>query len=264
VTLNGEIAVITGGASGIGFASAELLAARGARVVVADRDEPAAKDAVGRLTGTGHVAVGMDVTDDAAVREQAARIEQEVGAVSVLVTAAGITHLPVPPEELATDTWDEVLRVDVRGTWSAAVAFGRPMVERRRGAVVTVSSVTGLRSTPLHSYGIGKAAVIRMTENLAGEWGRAGVRVNGVAPGYTLTPLVRRLIDSGERDATGIRNASAMGRMIEPEEVAAAIAFLAGPESSAITGVTLPVDAGWLISPTWQTYGGVRTHEDAS
>ncbi|GAA4550991.1 SDR family oxidoreductase [Pseudonocardia xishanensis] len=260
MTLDGEIAVVTGGASGIGFASAELLAARGARIVVADLAEAAAEEAVGRLTGGGHVAIGLDVTDDEGVRAAATRVEQEVGPVSILVTAAGVTHLPVPPEELSTETWDEVLRVDVRGTWSAAVAFGRPMVERRRGSVVTISSITGLRSTPLHSYGIGKAAVVRMTENLAGEWGRAGVRVNGVAPGYTLTPLVKRLIEAGERDASGITNATAMGRMIEPAEIAAAVAFLAGPEASAITGVTVPVDAGWLISPSWQTYGGVRDH----
>ena len=262
MTLDGEIAVVTGGASGIGFACAELLAQRGARVVVTDIDEAGAKEAVGRLAGTNHVAVTLDVTQDGEVRAAAARIEEEVGPVSIVVTAAGITHLPVPAEELATETWDEVMRVDVRGTWSAAVAFGAPMVKRRKGSVVTISSITGLRSTPLHSYGIGKAAVVRMTENLAGEWGRAGVRVNGVAPGYTLTPLVKRLLETGERDATAITNATAMGRMIEPAEVANTVVFLAGPESSAITGVTIPVDAGWLISPTWQTYGGVRPHDD--
>ncbi|NWJ71077.1 SDR family oxidoreductase [Pseudonocardia sp. ICBG1122] len=262
MTLNGEIAVVTGGASGIGYSSAEALAARGARVVVADVNEHAAREAAARL-GEGHVALTLDVTDDDAVRAAGDRVEREVGPVSVLVTAAGITHLPVPPHELETKVWDEVMAVDVRGTWSAAVAFGTRMVERRQGSVVTISSITGLRSTPLHAYGIGKAAVVRMTENLAGEWGRAGVRVNGVAPGYTLTPLVRRLLESGERDASGITNATALGRMIEPEEIASTVAFLAGPDSSAITGVTIPVDAGWLISPTWQTYGGVRAHGGA-
>jgi NAD(P)-dependent dehydrogenase (short-subunit alcohol dehydrogenase family) len=262
VSLNGEIAVVTGGASGIGFASAEALAAAGARLVVADVNGSAATGAAERL-GEGHVALELDVTDDDAVRAAARQVEAEVGPVTILVTAAGITHLPVPPHELETKVWDEVMAVDVRGTWSAAVAFGTPMVERRKGSVVTISSITGLRSTPLHSYGIGKAAVVRMTENLAGEWGRAGVRVNGVAPGYTLTPLVRRLIESGERDASGITNATAMGRMIEPEEIASTVVFLAGPGASAITGVTVPVDAGWLISPTWQTYGGVRAHGDS-
>ncbi|GAA1205138.1 SDR family NAD(P)-dependent oxidoreductase [Pseudonocardia alaniniphila] len=263
MSFNGGIAVVTGGASGIGFASAKLLAEQGARIVISDRDEAAANDAVGRLNGNGHVAVALDVVDEAAVREEAKRIEQEVGPVSILVTAAGITHLPVPPQDLATDTWDEVIRVDVRGTWSAALAFGLPMAKRRKGSVVTISSVTGFRSTPLHSYGIGKAAVVRMTENLAGEWSRAGVRVNGVAPGYTLTPLMRRLIEAGERDVSSMKAASAMGRMVEPEEVANAVVFLAGPQASAITGVTIPVDAGWLISPTWQAYGGVRAHEVA-
>jgi NAD(P)-dependent dehydrogenase (short-subunit alcohol dehydrogenase family) len=261
VTLDGEIAVVTGGASGIGLACAQLLAERGARVVLTDIDESALQQAVGTLKGDDHVTLTLDVTDDDAVRACADRVEDEVGPVTIVVTAAGITHLPVPAEELATETWDEVMRVDVRGTWSAAVGFGRAMVTRRRGTVVTISSITGLRSTPLHSYGIGKAAVIRMTENLAGEWGRAGVRVNGVAPGYTLTPLVRRLLEAGERDASSITNSTALGRMIEPSEIASTVAFLAGPESSAITGVTIPVDAGWLISPSWQTYGGVRPHD---
>jgi NAD(P)-dependent dehydrogenase (short-subunit alcohol dehydrogenase family) len=256
--LAGETAVITGGASGIGQACAEELAARGARVVIADIDLPAAKAVAVALPGEGHGHVGIDVTDEGAVTAAAAAVEAEYGTVSILVTSAGITQRPVPPHELDIDRWDAVMRTNVRGTWLTAVAFGMPMVRRRRGCVVTVASVTGLASTPLHSYGSGKAAVIAMTANLASEWGRAGVRVNGVAPGYTRTPLLQSLIDSGERDPSVIEEATALRRLVEPAEVAAAVAFLAGPDASAVTGVTLPVDAGWLVAPTWQTYGGIR------
>jgi NAD(P)-dependent dehydrogenase (short-subunit alcohol dehydrogenase family) len=255
--LDGEVAVVTGGASGIGQACAEELAARGARVVIADINADAAKSVAAGLPDAAYVE--LDVTDERAVTEVAAAVEAEHGPVSILVTSAGITQRPVPPHELGVETFDQVMRVNVRGTWLSAVAFGMPMVRRRRGSVVTIASVTGLASTPLHSYGSGKAAIVAMTANLASEWGRAGVRVNGVAPGYTRTPLLQNLIDSGERDPSTIEEASALRRLVESSEVATAVAFLAGPDASAVTGVTLPVDAGWLVAPTWQTYGGIRT-----
>ena len=122
---------------------------------------------------------------------------------------------------------------------------------------MTIASVTGMRSTPLHAYGPGKAAVIQLTQNLAAEWGSSGVRVNCVAPGYTLTPAMQALIDAGERDLALMAAASVLGRMVSAEDVARAVAFLAGDDAASITGVVLPVDAGWLVAPTWQTYGGL-------
>lgn len=108
-----------------------------------------------------------------------------------------------------------------------------------------------------------REAVIQMTANLAAEWGRAGVRVNSVAPGFTRTPLLQSLIDSGERDPSVIEEATALRRLVESDEVAKAVAFLAGPDASAITGATLPIDAGWLVAPTWQAYGGIRREHPA-
>jgi len=252
--LSGRVTVVTGGASGIGATVARLCAARGATVVVADVDEDSGRRIAAEVDG--HF-VSLDVGSAEATAAAAAHIEAEIGVVDVLVTSAGITQPPLPPEELALEVWDRVLHVDLRGTWLSAVAFGTRMASRGRGSIVTVASVAGMRSMPLHAYSPAKAAVIAMTADLATEWGRSGVRVNSVAPGYTLTPLLQEVIDRGERDPENLVGESAMGRLVDPEEVARAICFLASNEASAITGVNLPVDAGWLVAPTWRTYGGI-------
>jgi NAD(P)-dependent dehydrogenase (short-subunit alcohol dehydrogenase family) len=222
--------------------------------VIADLD-PARATAVADDLG-GH-AVALDVgsaPDVAAVAEQ---IEREIGAVDVLVTSAGITQRPTPPEDYDVADWDEVFRVDLRGTWLCAVEFGRRMAVRGQGSIVTIASVAGMRSMPLHAYTPAKAGVIAMTADLAAEWGRSGIRVNSVAPGYTLTPLLRERIERGERDPSNLAGESALGRMVDADEIAKAVCFLASDEASAITGVNLPVDAGWLVAPTWRTYDGI-------
>ena len=103
-----------------------------------------------------------------------------------------------------------------------------------------------------------QAAVISITECLAAEWGPSQVRVNAVSPGYTRTPALQGAIDKGQRDINALKGNSALGRMVEPDEIAKAVAFLAGPDAEAITGVNLPVDCGWLVTPSWPTYGGLR------
>lgn len=252
--LSGRVVAVTGGASGIGLAASRLAAARGATVVVLDIDRDAA---VALADDVGGHAFALDVTSAGDVAATVERIEREVGAVDVLVTSAGITHPPLPPEELDLEQWDAVLRVDLRGTWLCAVEFGRRMATRGSGSIVTIASIAGMRSMPLHAYTPAKAAVIALTADLATEWGRSGVRVNAVSPGYTLTPLLRDQIERGHRDPANLSEESALGRMVEPDEVARAICFLASDESSAITGANLPVDAGWLVAPSWHTYHGV-------
>lgn len=252
--LSGRVVVVTGGASGIGAAVARLAAGRGAQVVLADVNSDAAAELAREIDGH---AVAVDVAEADAVAAAAERIEREIGAVDVLVTSAGITQPPLGPEDLDIAHWDTVLRVDLRGTWLCAVEFGRRMAVRGRGSIVTIASIAGMRSMPLHAYTPAKAGVIALTADLATEWGRSGVRVNSVSPGYTLTPLLRDQIDRGLRDPANLTGESALGRMVDPDEVARAICFLASDESSAITGVNLPVDAGWLVAPTWRTYSGV-------
>jgi NAD(P)-dependent dehydrogenase (short-subunit alcohol dehydrogenase family) len=179
--------------------------------------------------------------------------------VEVLVNSAGIIQVPVPPERLAMTNWNEVVRVDQRGTYVAALIFGTRMAARRRGSIVNIASVAGMRSMPLHAYAPAKAAVISMTECLAAEWGPAQVRVNAVSPGYTRTPALQDAVDKGERDVARLAGNAAMGRLVEPIEIARAVAFLAGPDAMAITGVNLPVDCGWLVAGSWHTYGGLRS-----
>ena len=154
--------------------------------------------------------------------------------------------------------WDRVIAVDQRGTYLCCVAFGEAMARRGRGCIVNIASITGQRSVPLHAYAPAKAAVAAITECLAAEWGRSGVRVNAVSPGYTLTPALQAAIDAGQRDPAVLAQNSALGRLVRPDDIAQAVLFLTSEASAAITGVNLPVDCGWLLAGSWHTYGGVR------
>ncbi|MQA08959.1 MAG: SDR family oxidoreductase [Pseudonocardiaceae bacterium] len=252
--LSGRVAVVTGGASGIGAAVSRHCADRGAKVVVADINSEQATTVADEISGH---AVTLDVTDENQVGAVADHIEREVGPVDILVTSAGITQRPLSPEELGITDWDNVLRVDLRGTWLCAVEFGKRMALRGSGAIVTIASIAGMRSMPLHAYTPAKSAVIALTADLATEWGRSGVRANSVAPGYTLTPLLQDQIDQGQRDVANLTSQTALGRLVETDEVANAVCFLASDSASAITGVNVPVDCGWLVAPTWNTYAGV-------
>ncbi len=252
---NQPVVVITGGASGIGASCAELLASEGYLVVVADRNKSLADEVAQR---TGGRAYEFDVADEKSIRGLARQIEQEVGPVYGLVNSAGITQKPLPPDQFEIEQWDRVQSIDFRGTYLCALAFSQSMIARKRGAIVNISSVAGSRSMPLHSYAPAKAAVISMTQCLAAEWGPAGIRVNSVAPGYTLTPLLQEAIDRGEREVSGAIQNTPLGKMVLPAQVADAVWFLLSERASAITGVNLPVDGGWLVGCTWDMYGGLR------
>ena len=255
MTKERDIVVITGGASGIGASCAASLARDGWQVVIADRDIERAR-AVATATG-GH-AVEIDVANAAGVNRVATWVEQSIGPVVGLVNSAGITQRPLPPHELDMTDWDLVHTIDFRGSYVSALAFARAMLARRRGSIVNLSSIAGSRSMPLHAYAPAKAAVISMTECLAAEWGPAGVRVNAVAPGYTLTPMLQAAIDCGERSVAGALSNTPLRQLVSPEQVAEAVAFLLSGRAAAITGVNLPVDGGWLVGATWDMYGGLR------
>lgn len=253
--LDGRVAVVTGGASGIGAATARVLAERGARVVIADINAGAAQ-AVADEVG-GH-AYALDVRDAEAIEALADRVEAEVGPTRIVVTSAGLVQAPFKPEDMPLQTFDDIIAVNQRGTWLTLRAFARHMLPRHAGEMVTISSVTAERSVPLHSYAPTKAAVTNMTQCLAAEWGGAGLRVNTVEPGYTRTPALQAQIDAGNRDPSLLEANSTLGRMVEPDEIGRAIAFLVSDEASAITGIALPVDAGFFCAGSWHPYGGVR------
>lgn len=248
-------ALVTGGASGIGRACAAALAAAGARVVVADRDAPSGEAAARAVGGSFRA---LDVGDEEAVSAVVEEVERMIGAIDVLVTCAGVLQRTLPPAELSWKEWDLVQRIHLRGTYACCTAAGSRMAARGRGSIVVIASVAGMRSGPLHSYGPAKAAIINLAECLAGEWGRRGVRVNAVAPGFTETPALARGFATGTLEAHTLAEASALGRLVRAEEIAQAVAFLASDAASAITGATLPVDAGYLVATPWQAYGGVR------
>ncbi|MBX9909239.1 MAG: SDR family oxidoreductase [Beijerinckiaceae bacterium] len=249
------IAVVTGGASGIGAACCRDLARRGYEVVVLDRDMARAQ-AVATEIG-GHAAQG-DVGDEAGLKDAAARIEAGIGPVGILVNSAGVLQPPLRPTELPMAIWDHVVHIDQRGTYLACVVFGAAMVGRRAGSIVNIASIAGSRSMALHAYAPAKAAVISITRCLAAEWGPVGIRVNSVSPGFTRTPALQEAIDKGERDVTNLVGSVPMGRLVEPDEIARVVGFVASPEASAITGADLPVDCGWMAGTSWHTYGGFR------
>ena len=249
-----ELCVVTGGSSGIGAACVRHLVQRGDRVVVIDLPGTWNPNKMGVEVAAVY---DGDVTDEGRLRQLAALIAAEHGPVDSLVNSAGILQQLLPPETLSMSVWDRVIAVDQRGTYLASVVFGEAMARRGSGAIVNIASITASRSVPLHAYAPAKAAVVSITQCLAAEWGRSGVRVNAVSPGYTLTEALQSAIDRGDRNPDDLNSQAAMGRMVEPAEVADVVGFLLSPAARAITGINLPVDAGWLAGSTWTTYGGI-------
>jgi len=183
------------------------------------------------------------VADEKATEACAAAVEAEIGPVEVLVNSAGIIQVPVRPTELSMSSYDDVIRVDQRGTYVACVAFGRHMLARRRGAIINIASVAGMRSMPLHAYGPAKAAVIATTECLAAEWGPDNVRVNCIAPGLVKTEFARVLYEDPQRRAAR-EAATPLRRLGEPEDIAGVAVMLASRAGAFITGQTISVSGG--------------------
>ncbi len=259
---SGRTILVTGGASGIGLASAHLLRDRGADVAIVDANAEAcatmAKDD-GWLSVTA-----LDVRDRTGVADLHRCLKEDGHTVSGLVNCAGIVQPPDRPEDFTRDAFDEVLTVNLTGTYTMCREFGMAMAARGDGVIVNIASVAGMRSMPLHAYTPAKAGVISLTECLAAEWGRAGVRVNTISPGYTLTAALRGQIDAGLRDSAKLASNSALGRLIEPEAIAEGVAFLLSERAGMITGINLPIDAGWLVAGSWSTFGGVRQPASAA
>ena len=243
--LEGRTAFVTGGASGIGAATARRLAAEGARVAIGDLDEEAAREVAGEIDG---FACALDVADTGSVRAAVAAATDAVGDIDVLVNNAGTDRFAFfvnTDEEL----WDFVLGVNLRGVIAVTHALLPGMQSRRSGAIVNVASEAGrVGSQGSAVYSAAKAGVIGFTKVIAREAARYRVRCNAVAPGPIETPLLNSapamLGDLGERLKQGMVNATALQRTGEPDEVAAAIVFLASEEASYVTGQTLNVSGG--------------------
>ena len=250
--------MVTGGASGIGLACAKEMATAHAGVVLLDLNAEGLRTAEAELAalGTEVRAFECDVADAAAQIVLAERVEAEIGPVRTLVTSAGILDKAGTVMDMDLAAHDRIWDVNYKGTLYSVRAFGRAMTHRRQGAVLTVGSINSLAALPLPAYCPSKTAILRLTQLLAVELGRFGIRVNGVAPTYVLSPAIQARIESGERDPDAIRGAGAIEMFVYPEDIARVAAFLCSDRAAAITGTMLPVDAGWEAATTYRSFVG--------
>jgi NAD(P)-dependent dehydrogenase (short-subunit alcohol dehydrogenase family) len=221
--LDGRTAVVTGGAKGIGAATAKLLQAAGARVEVLDIES------------------GCDVTDEAQVK----RAFEKIGSIDILVNNAGRAARK-PAVELSAKEWDDVIALNLTAVFRCS-KNAHPYLKKRGGSIVNLASIMGMSGGifPNASYQASKGAVVNLTRALALEWAADNIRVNAVAPTFVRTDLTVPIFSNPEVLAKVMAH-TPLGRLPEPEEIAAAIVYLCSPAARSITGVTLPVDSGYL------------------
>lgn len=244
---HGRRVLVVGGAHGIGAACAARFARDGAQVAVADLDVEAARATVEKLEGsdTGqHVAVQTDMTDRSSVDAAVAEVVEHLGGLDVLANVAGGDDTGYPPfEDLDDETWARMLDWNLLGAVRTIRAALPHLRASDHGAVVSVSSVNALMAFGGPPYSAAKLGLLAVTKNLATEFAADGIRVNAVAPGTVRT----RVWGEDGKDSEQMRHMYPLGRVGEPEDIAAAVAFLASDDASWITGHTLPVDGGVLL-----------------
>jgi NAD(P)-dependent dehydrogenase (short-subunit alcohol dehydrogenase family) len=246
--LEGEQAVVTGGGRGIGIACAEALAEAGAQLIVIERSEEDATEAVALREKGYDVAIAIgDVTDAARMEAIAAELANSGSPATILINNAGAGHSGIASQDVTDEDWLRVMDVNVNGVFWCSRAFGRHMIRAGRGVIVNLGSMSGTicnRPQPQTPYNVSKAAVHHMTRSLAAEWAQYGVRVNAVAPTYIETPMVHAVPANKDRIPQWLAD-TPMGRMGRPEEVASAVLFLASDASSLMTGAIVEIDGGF-------------------
>ena len=242
--LEGEIALVTGASRGIGAAIADLLAARGAKVVGTATTETGAQAIGERLAAQGGVGRMLDVTDSVAVESLVDAIAGEFGTVSILVNNAGITRDQLLLR-MKEEDWSAILDTNLSSVFRTSKAVLRGMMKARKGRIVNIASVIGLTGNAGQAnYAAAKAGIIAFSKSLAKEVGSRGITVNVVAPGFIETDMTRGL---GEEQKNTMQSQIALGRFGAPADIAEAVAFLASPAAAYITGDTLHVNGGMYM-----------------
>jgi NAD(P)-dependent dehydrogenase (short-subunit alcohol dehydrogenase family) len=245
--LEGRVALVTGAASGIGRATADRLASEGAIVVVSDLQDEAGEQAAAELRGAGGEAlfVHLDVTDEHGWAGAVERVLAERGSLGILVNNAGLGDL-APIEETTLSDWEGTVAIDQTGVFLGMKSCGDALKASGHGSVINISSIFGTSggfgTSP--AYHAAKGAVRTLTKNVALHWATEGVRVNSIHPGFIRTPILDQARGTEVWDA--MTTLTPMGRLGEPEEIAAAVAYLASDDASFVTGLELYVDGGYI------------------
>ena len=242
LTFDGMIAVVTGGASGIGAAIGAAYRAQGATVVLLDRDVDAAAAVAADIGAQG---VGCDVTDRASVSAAVDSVISDHGHVDVLVNSAGVARL-APADDLSDDFWNLTMSVNLTGTFLSCQEFGRVMLRRGSGRIINIASQAATVAIEEHAaYCASKFGVLGLTKVLAAEWGGRGLTVNAISPTVVMTPLGREAWSNPKGDA--LRARIPVGRFAETSDVTNVAVFLASPNASMINGADILVDGGYTV-----------------
>jgi NAD(P)-dependent dehydrogenase (short-subunit alcohol dehydrogenase family) len=254
--LEGKIALVTGAGAGIGKAIALAFAKAGAFVVVPDLDIEKAGETAQEIEEIGQKSLALEI-DVANAGQVDALFTESIdlfGRIDILVNNAGTTHPVTSILDLGLDYVEKIFSIDYKGVYLCCRRAGREMVRQKSGSIVNISSIAGLTPLPFVMYGPMKSAVNMLTRILAREWANQNIRVNAIAPGYVLTPLIKNMIDSGLRDPGLILEQTPMKTMLNPDDIAEAVLFLVSSRARHITGAVLPVDGGWLSDGGWAAY----------
>lgn len=245
-SLKGKVALITGGARGIGKAIAVLFAKNGARIVLVDLD-PVVESVAQEISTLGDksIAAVADITRKDEVEKAVAVALREFGTIDILVNNAGVAYLD-DAENLSEEYWDKTMAVNLKAPFLLAQAVGRVMIQKKRGKIINIASQAGVIALDKHvAYCASKAGLIGMTKVLALEWAEFGINVNAIAPTVILTELGKKAWAGEVGEA--MKKKIPLRRFGYPEEVAAAALYLASPASDLVTGETLVIDGGYTI-----------------
>jgi NAD(P)-dependent dehydrogenase (short-subunit alcohol dehydrogenase family) len=247
--LSGNVAIVTGGARGLGKIIALALSDAGADVVIADVLTSLADDAVKEIEKNGNRALGikLDVTSEKDVKEMVSKVTDHFGKIDILINNAGIQCIS-PAEDFALEDWNRVLNINLTGLFLCSQAVGKMMISRKKGKIINISSLFGTIGSPhgAAAYNSSKAGVINLTRSLAVEWGKHNINVNAIAPGIIETDLTRKRLENKEYFDLWI-DRTPLERIGKPDDLSGAVIYLSSKASDFVTGHTIMIDGGYSV-----------------